>query len=70
MTIKEMAAIATMVSTVGQAGMKLVGGVKALAAVLGIKEPSAEEQAAITALVVADATTRRDESLLMTGERQ
>jgi hypothetical protein len=67
MTIQEMAAIAGMISTAGQAGMALVGGAKALIALFGMKEPSAEEQAAITALVIADATRRGDERRQMAG---
>lgn len=67
MTIQQMAAIASVISSASQTLMPIIGGVKAVAALFGMKEPTPEQQAAITALVVADATRRRDESLLMLG---
>lgn len=48
-------------------GMVLLGGVRALGRLFG-KDLTADEQLEIETAVVADATRRRDESLLMTGE--
>lgn len=67
MTIQQLAQIATVLSTAAQAGTVIIGGVKAVAALFSPKELTPEEQAAITALVVADATRRRDDSRLMAG---
>lgn len=66
MDIQKMATLATMASTATQAGMVMIGGFKALAALFG-HDLTKEEQDAIEVAVIADAMRRKAESERMAG---
>lgn len=67
--IKQIQAYAAMAQTAAQAGMTLIGGIKTLGAIFG-QDLTIEEQDAIEAEIVADATRRKAESARMAGDAQ
>jgi hypothetical protein len=66
MDIQKIAALATMASTATQAGMVIIGGYRALAALFN-HDLTPAEQDAIEVSVIADATRRLAESRRMAG---